>query len=71
MMEILIGTDGREGAARMFAQGLRHPNDQQFDVGGGLQVTNHGHEERDAFDGSTRNVLRVRPDSQVDVEMPR
>lgn len=67
MVEIPIQKDGRAGIPRLFAEGLGHPDGHQFDVQGNLWVTNLGYEEWDALDGSTRNVLRVKPDGTVEV----
>lgn len=67
MIEIPIRNDGRAGTPRLFAQGLGHPDGHQFDVQGNLWVTNVGYEEWDVFDGSSRNILRVRPDGKVEI----
>jgi sugar lactone lactonase YvrE len=67
MVEIPIQKDGSAGTASLFAEGLGHPDGHQFDVQGNLWVTNIGYEEWDAFDGSSRNILRVSPNGKVEI----
>ena len=67
MIEIPIRNDGRAGSPRLFAQGLGHPDGQQFDVQGNLWVTNYGYQEWDVLDGSQLNVLRVSPQGKVEI----
>lgn len=70
IVEVPIKRDGLPGRARLFAEGLGHPDGHQFDVQGNLWVANLGYQEWDEFDGSQVNILRVSPDGRVRVAIP-
>jgi sugar lactone lactonase YvrE len=70
IVEVPIKRDGLPGQARLFAEGLGHPDGHQFDVDGNLWVTNFGYEDWDTLDFSTRNILRVSPHGDVRVAIP-
>ncbi len=70
VVEVPIRRNGLPGQARLFAEGLGHPDGHQFDVQGNLWVANLGYQEWDEFDGSEINILRVSPDGRVRVAIP-